>query len=360
VIVALLVVASGALNDRLRQRFDDVTYRVVVAGDVDAASDFLDALDGPTLTLDPIGGDAADQVAASEAAAGLELPADLDARIDAGEAPEIDLYYRSQSDNSLAALNELLLRLQQLQLDQVAADVTDLGLDPPSPTVFATAEVTLEPEANRLSLGPMLAAVASLLCLGVVTSAASAAGGGRDDRSIESLLVLPFRRSALATGTVAGVVPVSVLQLVAAVGLITVSTALPLSGLNQPPADVAAMLVVVVGPTVLLGVLAAAIGCLAGVVGAGSEDAVSIGDLLGVPFVAVAAAFFLAPETVRGPVAWLLPIVGPVTAIRDGVTGALDPLEVVAVTVAGVAWIALAVWLAAGRIGDERRVLRVN
>jgi ABC-type Na+ efflux pump permease subunit len=174
------------------------------------------------------------------------------------------------------------------------------------------------------------------------------------------LLVLPFRRDALAAGTVAGVVPVSVLQLVAAVALIVLATSLPLSGLNQSFGDVAWMLVVALPPAFLLGVLAAAIGCLAGVIGAGSEDAVSIGDLLGVPFVGVAAAFFLAPEAVTGPIAWLAPIVGPVTAIRDGITGALEPVEAVAVTLSSVVWIGLVVWLAATRIADERRVLRAG
>ena len=110
----------------------------------------------------------------------------------------------------------------------------------------------------------------------------------------------------------------------------------------------------------LLAVLAAAVGTLAGVLGAGSEDAVSIGDLLSVPFVAVAALYFLAPDAVSGPVAWVLPILGPVTAMRDGVLGTLTVVEAVVVVVSGVGWIAAVVALATARIADERRVLRTG
>lgn len=358
-LIAVMVVGAAVISNGLRLRAEASTYRVAVDGAVAEGPDFLDAMDGAALVIDPVD-DAAAMVTQSEAAVGLRVPPDIDGRIAAGETPEVDVFYRSQSGTSVAALNELLLQLQTLQIAEVRAGGDEVGAALPAPTAFVEREVTLEPIANRLSLGPTLAAVAAMLCLGVVTSAASASGSGRDDRSLESLLVLPFRRGALAAGTLAGVVPVAVLQLVAAVGLICAATAIPVSGLNQAPADVARMVAVVLPAAALLGVLAAAVGCLAGVLGAGAEDSVSIGDLLAVPFIGVAAAFFLTPTGIAGPLAWAAPIVGPVTMIRDGITGALTPAQVLVVTVTGVMWIAGTMLLVTRRIGDERRVLRIS
>lgn len=359
IVVAVLVVGSAFVTTRVRQRIEVRPYGVAVAGDVAGAEAFLTAIDGPLLVFSTVD-DANTEVAASEAAAGLVLPDDLDGRIARGEDPEVSVFYRSRSEQSVAARNELLLALQGQQRQVVLGDLAGAGVDPPEPTTFTFAEVTTDAAGNRLSLAPMLAALAALLCLGVVTSAAAAAGGGRDDRSIEGTLVLPLRRGALTAGTVAGVVPVAGLGLLAAVALLCVASALPLAGLHQSGADVARLLAVCLPGALLLAVLAAAVGTLAGVLGAGSEDAVSIGDLLSVPFVAVAALYFLAPDAVSGPVAWVLPILGPVTAMRDGVLGTLTVVEALVVVVSGVGWIAAVVALATARFADERRVLRTG
>ena len=359
IVVAVLVVGSAFVTTRVRQRIEVRPYGVAVAGDVAGAEAFLTAMDGPLLVFSTVD-DANTEVAASESAAGLVLPDDLDGRIARGEDPEISVFYRSRSEQSVAARNELLLALQGQQRQVVLDDLSSAGVDPPKPTTFTFAEVTMDAAGNRLSLAPMLAALAALLCLGVVTSAAAAAGGGRDDRSIEGTLVLPLRRGALTVGTVAGVVPVAGLGLLAAVALLCVASALPLAGLHQGGGDVARLLAVCLPGALLLTVLAAAVGTLAGVLGAGSEDAVSIGDLLSVPFVAVAALYFLAPDAVSGPVAWVLPILGPVTAMRDGVLGTLTVVEAVVVVLSGVGWIAAVVALATARIADERRVLRAG
>ncbi|MFN8039665.1 MAG: ABC transporter permease [Acidimicrobiales bacterium] len=354
---ALFAVAGAAVTDRVQERAEGISFRVAVEGDRDGAARFLDRLADPRLVLTP-SEDAAGAVTSARASTGIVLPSGLDDRVAAGEPTELKIFYRGGNDNSQTARNTLALRLQAVE-EGVLGDVVRAGDRPvPGNVALDELEVRRDERLNRIQTARALSALVCLLCLGVVSAVASLAGSGREQRSAEPLLVLPLRRSSLTTGLALGAFPLVSLQLFAAVAIVVGASALPLQGLSQPPGQVVAMLATGVVAAALLGLLASAAGGLAGVIGTGTDDAVSLGDFFAVPFVAVGVLVFLVPTLPMTPITSAVPILGPALALRDGVAGDLSLLDAIVATATTVAWFCALTALATRRVDDERRVLR--
>ncbi len=354
---ALFAAGGAAVTDRVQERAEGISYRVAVEGDREGAAHFLDRLADPRLVLTPTD-DAAAAVTAAQASTGMVLPPGLDERIAAGEPTELKIFYRGGNDNSQTARNTLALRLQAVEEDALGDVVRTADLAVPGTVALEEQEVRRDERLNRVQTARALSALVCLLCLGVVSAVASLAGSGREQRSAEPLLVLPLRRSSLTTGLALGAFPLVSLQLFVAVAIVVGSTALPLPALSQPPGQVVAMLATGLVAAALLGLLASAAGGLAGVIGTGTDDAVSLGDFFAVPFVAVGILVFLVPTLPMTPLTSLVPILGPALALRDGVAGELSLFDATIATAATVAWFAALTAVATGRVGDERRVLR--
>lgn len=354
---ALFAAGGATVTDRVQERAESISFRVAVEGDQDGAAHFLERLADPRLVLTPMD-DAAAAVTAARASTGIVLPPGLDQRIAAGEPTELKIFYRGGNDNSQTARNTLALRLQAVEEGTLGDVVRTADLPVPGTVALEEQEVRRDDRLNRVQTARALSALVCLLCLGVVSAVASLAGSGREQRSAEPLLVLPLRRSSLTTGLALGAFPLVSLQLFVAVAIVVGSTALPLQGLSQPPGQVVAMLVAGLVAAALLGLLASAAGGLAGVIGTGTDDAVSLGDFFAVPFVAIGIVVFLVPTLPMTPLTSAVPILGPALALRDGMAGDLSLLDAAIATLTTVAWFAALTAVATGRVDDERRVLR--
>lgn len=350
---AVVMAGFGAVTDRVEARSLRISYRVAVDGDIEGGHRFLEDLAIDRLALTP-SEDAARDVTESVASAGIRLPERLDERLDRGEPVEIPLYYRARHDNSVTAYNTLVLRIGELENQRLGRAAGD------EPTVVDLEEhlVASDPRVSRLQLARTLAALSTMMCLGVVSSVAAVFGSGRERRTAEPLLLLPMTRRMLAAGITVGAYPVAATQLVAAVTVLVCVSALPVAGLGQPLDSALSMLAYGVPTALLLGLIAAATGCLAGSLGTGSDDAVGLGDFLSLPFILVGVMLLLEPELPSTALTYSIPALGPALALRDGISGSLTPPGTVLVLVTTVGWSGLLVGLASRWVGDERRILR--
>lgn len=355
VLFALLVAAVGLSDARVQDRAEDRSFRVSIGGDIAGATTLLGRLENPRLVFRPSDEVQAD-VTESRATAGIVFPADTDARLEAGEDIDLEVSYRPSQPNSVEAFTTLGVRLQEIELSELAS-VNGVALDLSGGPAITVTELPRDAPIARIHLARQLAPIAALLCIGVITSVASVLGSVRERRGIEPLLVLPLRRRSIALGIALGAFPLACLQVVAAVILLVSTAAIPSSASHQSLATLAAMYVAGVVAALLLALVATGVGCLAGALGTGSDDAVGLGDLLSVVFVVAGVVAFAAPA-IDAAALYAVPVLGQVLLMRDLVAGQIDALGLVlGVASAGVTFVVLVRW--SGRlIGDQQRVLR--
>jgi ABC-type Na+ efflux pump permease subunit len=348
---ALLVGAVGVSGNRVQERADSRRFRVAVGGDLTDSAAVRQQLETARL-LFVLSADPAGDVTAMRASAGIEFPEGTDRRIDAGEAVEVRLFARQSANDSVEALNTLVVRLQELELARLGGPAA----------VGAGGEVTVEelpldPRINRIQLARQLAPITALLCIGVIAAVAAVLGTARERRSIEPLLVLPLARSSISAGIALGAFPLAALQLLAAVGLLVLTAAIPGSTRHQDAGTVVAMMLAGTGSALLLALVATGFGCLAGALGTGSDDALSLGDLVSVLFVVVGVIVFSAP-TLSGTASYLVPVLGQVLVVRDTVGGTIDAVGSVLASIgAGTTFVVL-VHLSGRCLADQNRVAR--
>jgi hypothetical protein len=343
---ALLVAAVGVSGSRTQERVESRRFRIAVGGDLDGSARVRRRLEAARLLYAP-SGDPAGEVTSARAAAGIEFPEGTDRRVDAGEAVEVRLFARQSANDSVEALNSLVVRLQEVELGVADGDGTGV----------VVSELPRDARVNRIQLARQLAPISALLCIGVIAAVAAVLGAARERRSIEPLLVLPLRRSSIALGIALGAFPLAALQLLAAVGLLVLTAAVPGSTQHQDGATVAAMLVAGAASALVLALAATGFGTLAGALGTGSDDAVSLGDLVSVLFVVVGVIVFSAP-TLSGVAAYAVPVLGPVLVVRDTVGGTVDAVDLAVAVAGAVATFAALVGLAGRRLADQKRLGR--
>jgi ABC-type Na+ efflux pump permease subunit len=173
---------------------------------------------------------------------------------------------------------------------------------------------------------------------------------------LEPLLVLPLSHGRLAFGLTLGASPVAMAQLGAGVLLLVANAAVPFSTFAQPLGVVVAMATGGLVAVAVLGLLASATGCLAGALGTGTDEAVGLGDLLAVPFVAVGVTLFLAPDLPATVVTCAVPILGQALLVREAVGGTLSPTCAAAALLSAAATVALLMAAAGRALGRERRL----
>lgn len=353
---ALLVGALGMTGERVQDRIEQRSFAVAIGGDVEGAQELLRQMASPRLIFRPAA-DVADEVTRSKASSGIVFPTGVDRSLAAGQQVELQTFYRASQNISVESFNTVGTRLQEVELRRLAQvnghDVAVGG----GPAVEVI-ELPRDERINRIQLARQLAPIAALLCIGVVTSVASVFGAARERRSIEPLLVLPLRRRDLALGIALGSYPLACLQVLAAVVLLVLTAALPASTNHQPPATLAVMLVAGVLASLLLASVGTALGCVAGSLGTGGDDAVSLGDLVSVVFVAAGVLVFVAPTVGEAPLLNAVPVLGQVLVMRDLVGGTARPLGVVLAVLSAAAVFALSVRFAGHCLEDEKRLAR--
>lgn len=347
---AFLFVNSAFITSAGQDQAAGLTYSVAVDGDLPGGGQFLTELDRQRFEVEPAqGGSAAEDVQDAEVTVGLTLPADLDERIAAGQPITMPVHQRTRDNVSQEATGWLLVFMSERY--GIAGTV-------PGGIVIDEHDIADDADANRDQFARMFAALAAFLALGTVTSVASILGGTRDRRGAEALLVLPVPRTAIAGGTAAGAWPLNAAQVV--VGLLALLSValLPFPTLSQPLGT----LVPALPPTVLAAALLAAfgggLGVVAGALGGGSSDTMSVGDLLAMPLAALGIALLVSPELPSDTPAMVVPGLGPLLLLRDAVLGRATIGDAALATVGTGIGAALLV-LAAGRLlRSERNVRR--
>ncbi len=352
---AVLVGAVGLSNDRVTDRADSRSFKIAMGGDLDGAARTIEQLQSPRLVF-LTSDDPSTDVTRSQASAGISFPEGTDRRLDAGETVELKLYSRASASVSQEAFNTLAVRVQEVELERLAAsrgERADVGGGP----VVSVIELPRDAQLNRIVLARQLAPIAALLCIGIVTSVAAVLGAARERRSIEPLLVLPLERTSIAFGIALGAYPLACVQILAAVALLILTAAIPGSSYHQTPGALAAMLGAGLLSSFLLALVATGFGSLAGALGTGSDDAVSLGDLVSVLFVVVGVVAFTSP-TIDGSWLYAVPILGQVLLVRDTVSGSFVPIDVLLATASAVATFWFLVRFSGNRLSDERRIAR--
>lgn len=355
VLFALLVAAVGLADERTADRLEERSFRIAIGGDLEGAARLLDRLADPRLVLEP-SATVTEDVIQAKATAGIVFPPEADERLARGDEVDLEVSYRQSQPNSVEAFSTVGVRLQEIELQDLAA-ARGIDLDLGGRTEVTVTELPRDAEINRLQLARQLAPIAALLCIGVVTSVASVLGSARERRAIEPLLVLPLRRRSIALGVGLGAFPLACLQVVAAVVLLVSTAAIPGSALHQPLSSLLAMYVAGVAAALVLALVATGFGCLAGALGTGGDDAVSLGDLLSVVFVAAGVLAFAAP-TIDAVVLYAVPVLGQVLLMRDLVAGRFDPASVTLAVASALLTFAVLVRWSGRLLGDQQRVLR--
>lgn len=351
-----LLLMVGVVSDRVQERAEDRSFKVAVGGDVEGGAGLIHRLEADerltvVLDEDPFG-----MVTGQRASAGLVLPDGVDAEVAAGRPVELFVSYRSGSPVSFEALTTVLATVQEVEID-----VLTEGIDVGPPALSLSVESLLRDErVGRVQLARQVGAVAALLCLGVVTAVAGVLGAARERRALEPLLVLPLRRRSLTAGVALGTLPVASLQVLAGVGLLVLTAAVPSSTYHQPWSVLVEMLVAGSAASLLLAVLACSVGAVAGSLGTGTDDAVSLGDLLSLPFVVVGIVLFARQGIEATPLLCAVPGLGQALLVREAVAGTVDPGEVVAAAASALVSAGALVALAGRLIDDERRLLRAT
>jgi hypothetical protein len=348
---ALLVGAVGVSGGRRQEAVENRPIRIAVGGDLDGSARVRGQLADAHLLLVP-SRDAGADVTASRSAAGLELPEATDRRLDAGEAVEVRLFARQSASDSVEALNTLVVRLQELELDRLLGPAGSGGW----PQVDVQ-QLPRDARINRIQLARQLAPITALLCIGVITAVAAVLGAARERRSIEPLLVLPLRRSSIALGTALGAFPLASIQLLAALALLVLTAAIPGNVLHQDGPTVAAMMLAGMASALVLALVATGFGCLAGALGTGSDDAVSLGDLISILFVVVGVVVFSAP-TLSWTAAYAVPILGQVLLVRDTVSGTTDRLGAFLAVASALATFGVLVRISGRCLSNQKRLAR--
>lgn len=359
---ALLVGAVGLAGERVQDRLEDRSFRVAIGGDLEGSKDLRARLATPRLRLSE-SSDVANEVTTSRASSGIVFPEGVDRRIAAGEKVEIRLFLRSSQNTSVESFNTVGIRFQEVELAHLVA--TD-GRDVDGAADLAVGagvdvevhEVPRDATINRIQLARQLAPIAALLCIGVVTSVASVFGAARERRTIEPLLLLPLPRESITLGIALGAYPLACLQVLGAVVLLILTTAIPGSVAAQSPGTIAAMLAGGALGALMLALVATALGCLAGTIGTGSDEAVSLGDLVALVFVVAGVLVFMAPTIGDTPIFDAIPVLGQVLVMRDLVSGIVNPLGVALALISALAVFLATVRFAGRRLSDEKRLAR--
>lgn len=355
VLFALLVAAVGLADDRTLDRLENRSFKIAIGGDLAGAERTLERIADPRLVLTP-SSTVAEDVIDLRASTGIVFPPDTDGRLDRNEPVDLQMYFRQSQPVSVEAFSTVGVRLQELELEGLAA-AEGVDLDLSGRTEVTITELPRDAEINRLELARQLAPIAALLCIGVVTSVASVLGAARERRAIEPLLVLPLERRSIALGIGLGAFPLACLQVVAAVVLLVSAAAIPGSALHQPLDSLLAMYAAGIASALVLALVATGLGCLAGALGTGGDDAVSLGDLLSVTFVVAGVIAFAAPA-VDALVLYATPVLGQVLLMRDLVAGRFDPLPIALALASALLTFSVLVRWSGRLLGDQQRVLR--
>lgn len=359
VFVALLG-APALLIQRVEARERSSEITVAVEGDLDALDGLADSLDAPPLRVLRTD-DAARRLTTRAAEVGVVIPSGAGAAVAEGRPAPLDVLTFSTQDASERAGPAVLRRLSEYAREASERVLVASGAprNLATPLTLAVDDVaTTSPEGIRFGLAQALPVLLVIQLFGLTSVAEERLAGAKDRRTLEPLLLLPFRRSEVLAGVGIGSATIGALSalLVFVPLTLLVSTAVASIGrsLVGPFEITAAIATGAAGLALAFMSLGLLLGARASSTGEGSVFVVVAQVSV---FAVVAASPFLTRLAAEGPIL-LVPVLGSLLLVRDGIGEGLQASDV-ALVLAGAA---VTSWLlgraALRRIGDERSVLR--
>ena len=359
--VVILLLAVPVLTFRsIERREQRLEFTVAVEGDVDAVPGLRAALERRPLDLAEVE-DSQRAVVSRTRDAGIVVPDDAARTVAAGETVALQVLTLPVDTSSRFGGEAVLARLAELR-GRTAGDALErIGLPGAvaSPFAFTTVDLsTTSGEGTRFGLAQALPPLLVIQLFGLMAAAEERLAGAKDRRVLEPLLLLPMRRLDILLGIgaatmSAGVFAAAMLFVPLVLGL-TIALA-AVTGEVAGPVEVATALFLGIG---LFSAVFTAIGLYAGArAQSGGEGSVFVTVAQLTVFALVSLTPFLTDVAAQGPLL-LLPVLGPMLLVRDGVAGGFEVGPTV-LALAGSAAVSAALVRRAVRLLDaEGSVLR--
>jgi ABC-type Na+ efflux pump permease subunit len=351
-LIASFIAIPALFVNEAQDREQASTFDVAVTGDVAAVPGLADALSRRPLRWRPAD-DPGRNVVERTAEVGLVV-------VDGSRLQVLELPTDDASRFGAAALQA---RLEELRRDVAVEAVEAAGA---SASVLAPYEVSSRdlavssPGGTRFGLAQALPVLLVLQLFGLMTTAQDRLGGAKDQRVLESLLVLPLRRTEVLIGVGLAVITlglaVGALLLVPLTAVLTLAVAALERSLAGPVEVATSMLL----GALLLAAFFTSVGLYAGARAhsGGEGNAFVTVAQIGI-FALVAIAPLLAEVPARGALL-AVPVLGPMTLVREGIASGLDVSSVL-ITVAGAAAVVrLLVGRATHHLESEASLLRAT
>ena len=354
------VIAFPAVLGRNRDRVTAATkFSVAVQGDRAGAAALLHSLRQSHFVVHP-SGDAAASILKQDALTGLVLPKAVDASVVARHRVTLTVLDLTNGGKSIVAAKVLVETLRAMGVRVTTADLIARGADP---ELLAPLRVDVtdlaggSPSGVRDTLGLGLSLLLALQCLGLMGLAQERIGGSRDRRVLEPILALPIGRRDLLMGAGLASLAAGLAAVVLALGPVSGFVAIAVHSVRDAPGGLVALFGGMgVGVIALATVLIAAgllIGTMAesSLTGTTTTNAIRLALYIGIAIIPI----FDLPTT---PWFLALPLVGPISFVRDAIGHGLLADRALIVVVAALAWSFLFITRAARLLDAERGVLR--
>ena len=361
-IFALALAGPMYVFYRLDVRNRGETMTVAVQGDVDAVPGLRDAVEQPPFELRRTD-DAAQTLTSEKAVMGIEIPPDAARLVESGRPVPLRVLSFSTQDVSSRAIPALTRRLAELRRAESARLLEAAGASSAlaAPLRMEIVDVaTTSSEGVRFGLAQGLPGLVVLQLFGLVSIAATRLVGAKERRTLESLLVLPLDRRDLLVGIGSAALAIGAVSAVIVLVPITLLVSAAAAGASRSlggPIDVAVSIGV---GTLAMAVALVATGLYTGArSGSGSEGS-AVASIVQIAMITTVMFSPFLSEVEAETQLLVLPLLGPMLFIRDGVAD--GPTLASAVTVLGsqVALALLVIRGAARVLESERGVLRAT
>lgn len=330
--VVILLLAVPVLIFRAAERREQrQEFSVAVEGDVDAVPGLRAALDRHPLDLAEVD-DSQRAVVSRSRDAGVVVPQDAARTVADGNTVQLQVLTLPADTSSRFGGEAVLARLAELRSRTVGAELERAGLSGAvaSPFAFTTVDLsTTSGEGTRFGLAQALPPLLVIQLFGLMAAAEERLAGAKDRRVLEPLLLLPMRRVDILLGIgaatmSAGVLAAALLFVPMVIGL-TIALA-AVTGEVAGPVEVATALLLGIG---LFSAVFTAVGLYAGArAQSGGEGSVFVTVAQLTVFALVSLTPFLTDVPAEGPLL-LLPVLGPMLLVRDGVAGGFEVVPTV-------------------------------
>ncbi|HEX7166718.1 MAG TPA: ABC transporter permease subunit [Acidimicrobiales bacterium] len=357
--VSLLVLVPGFLSEREQNQQDTVRYVVAAEGETADVASLRPLLEGARFTVQE-SEDATAAVKSRDAHVGLVLEPGAAAALEGEGQAKAKVIALSTRRSANLAFGRLVGVLDALRTSVARERIDDRNLPArvARPLDVTPVDLADTRRGAQLQFSLLLPLLMLLPLTGAVAIAAQRISGGKDQRVIEPLLVLPVSRTTVLAGKAVSGLVLGAVTLPAVVLPLFIGRVFPVGGSGRTVALGIDTIAAVTAIAVLLLAFLVALGSFAGAASRTSTEMASMLPFVTMPVIllAVSLQFFAG---VRTTIAFaLLPAVGPALLVRDVGAGIVAGVPAVVVALATIAWTVVLLVLAGRFLERERSVLR--